>query len=182
MYNVLIVTCRWTVSTSTPGSCWASWAWRGRETTSTSAPAPLRSLTGPRAPPRRRERSTTLTPSLLLIGQLYSNWPLAAPLSPSSQLHHCLSFRSPKLSEDDLVKKLQPQMPNLPLVYWQEKKKKKVPKNYTGCTKFPDIFDLHFNNKYWQVTETSNGTFYLYGAYLDVRPTNRLVLKFCTSF
>ena len=97
-----------------------------------------------------------------------------APLSPSSQLHHCLSFRSPKLSEDDLVKKLQPQMPNLPLVYWQEKKKKKVPKNYTGCTKFPDIFDLHFNNKYWQVTETSNGTFYLYGAYLDVRPTNRL--------
>jgi len=82
--------------------------------------------------------------------------------------------RSPKLSEDDLVKKLQPQMPNLPLVYWQEKKKKKVPKNYTGCTKFPDIFDLHFNNKYWQVTETSNGTFYLYGAYLDVRPTNRL--------
>jgi len=82
--------------------------------------------------------------------------------------------RSPKLSEDDLVKKLQPQMPNLPLVYWQEKKKKKVPKNYTGCTKFPDMFDLHFNNKYWQVTETSNGTFYLYGAYLDVRPTNRL--------
>ena len=65
-------------------------------------------------------------------------------------------------------------MPNLPLVYWQEKKKKKVPKNYTGCTKFPDMFDLHFNNKYWQVTETSNGTFYLYGAYLDVRATNRL--------
>ena len=34
--------------------------------------------------------------------------------------------------------------------------------------------DLRFSNKYWQVTETSNGTFYLYGAYLDVRPTNRL--------
>ena len=60
-------------------------------------------------------------------------------------------------------------MPNLPLVYWQEKKKKKVPKNYTGCTKFPDMFDLHFNNKYWQLKETKNGTFYLYAAFYDVR-------------
>jgi len=81
--------------------------------------------------------------------------------------------RSPKLSEADLVKKLQPQMPNLPIVYWQENKKKKVNKN-SSCTKYPDIYDLHFNNKYWQVTETSNGTFHLYGAYLDVRSKNRL--------
>eukprot|EP00092_Neocalanus_flemingeri_P000504 GFUD01000535.1.p1 GENE.GFUD01000535.1~~GFUD01000535.1.p1 ORF type:complete len:579 (-),score=145.76 GFUD01000535.1:297-2033(-) len=81
--------------------------------------------------------------------------------------------RSPKLSEADLVKKLQPQMPNLPIVYWQENKKKKVNKN-SSCTKYPDIYDLHFNNKYWQVMETSNGTFHLYGAYLDVRSKNRL--------
>merc|ERR1719215_2156197 len=82
--------------------------------------------------------------------------------------------RSPKLSEDDRVKKLQPLMPNLPIVYWQENKKKKVPKNNTSCTKYPDIYDLHFNNKYWQVLESSNGSFYLYGAYLDVRANNRL--------
>merc|ERR1719264_2519556 len=82
--------------------------------------------------------------------------------------------RSPKLSEDDRVKKLQPLMPNLPIVYWQENKKKKVPRNITSCTKFPDIYDLHFNNKYWQVLESSNGSFYLYGAYLDVRASNRL--------
>jgi len=81
--------------------------------------------------------------------------------------------RSPKLSEADLVKKLQPQMPNLPIVYWQENKKKKVNKN-SSCTKYPDIYDLHFNNRYWQTTETSNGTFLLYGAYLDVRSKNRL--------
>jgi len=81
--------------------------------------------------------------------------------------------RSPKLSEDELVKKLQPQMPNLPIVYWQENKKKKAAKNVT-CTKYPDIYDLHFNNQYWQETETSNGTFLLYGAYLDVRSKNRL--------
>ena len=65
-------------------------------------------------------------------------------------------------------------MPNLPIVYWQQNKKKKVPKNSTGCTKFPDIYDIHFNNKYWQVLESSNGSFYLYGAYLDVRANNRL--------
>jgi len=81
--------------------------------------------------------------------------------------------RSPKLNETDLVKKLQPQMPNLPIVYWQENKKKKAAKNVT-CTKYPDIYDLHFNNQYWQETETSNGTFLLYGAYLDVRSKNRL--------
>ena len=28
--------------------------------------------------------------------------------------------------------------------------------------------------QYWQETTTSNGTFYLYGAYLDVRRLNRL--------
>jgi len=82
--------------------------------------------------------------------------------------------RSPKLSDDEEAKKLQPLMPNLPIVYWQQNKKKKVPKNSTGCTKFPDIYDIHFNNKYWQVLESSNGSFYLYGAYLDVRANNRL--------
>merc|ERR1719422_493040 len=81
--------------------------------------------------------------------------------------------RSPKLSEAELVKKLQPQMPNLPIVYWQENKKRKAAKNVT-CTKYPDIYDLHFNNQYWQETKTSNGTFLLYGAYLDVRSKNRL--------
>jgi len=80
---------------------------------------------------------------------------------------------SPKLSETELVRKLQSQMPNLPLVYWQQNKNKKLGKNKT-CAKYPDIYDLHFNNKYWQETVTSNGTFLLYGAYLDVRSKNRL--------
>jgi len=80
---------------------------------------------------------------------------------------------SPKLSETELVRKLQSQMPNLPLVYWQQNKNKMLGKNKT-CAKYPDIYDLHFNNKYWQETVTSNGTFLLYGAYLDVRPKSRL--------
>jgi len=81
--------------------------------------------------------------------------------------------RSPKLSEADLASKLQPQMPNLPILYWQENKDKKLFLNST-CAKFPSVFDLHFNNKYWQEVQTTNGTFHLYGAYLDVRAANRL--------
>ena len=39
------------------------------------------------------------------------------------------------------------------------------------CGKFPGLFDIHYNNRYWQEVET---TFYLYGAYLDVRKEKRL--------
>ena len=55
-------------------------------------------------------------------------------------------------------------------MYWNQNKYKSMFVNET----YPDIYDLHFKNKYWQVTDTSNGTFILYGDYLDARPTNRL--------
>ena len=64
-------------------------------------------------------------------------------------------------------------MPNVPIEYWQETKDKKMHDN-TTCGKFPGLFDLHFNNRYWQEVVTTNGTFHLYGAYLDVRKENRL--------
>ena len=44
----------------------------------------------------------------------------------------------------------------------------------TTCARFPHLYDLHISNLYWQETETSNGTFYLYGAYMDRRKQNRL--------
>ena len=43
-----------------------------------------------------------------------------------------------------------------------------------NCWQTPNILELHFNNKYWQVKETKNGTFYLYAAYYDVRKAQRL--------
>ena len=43
-----------------------------------------------------------------------------------------------------------------------------------GCAKFPPLWDLHFNNLYWQKAEVAKVTFYLYGAYLDRRENNRL--------
>ena len=83
--------------------------------------------------------------------------------------------KSPKKPEKDLVQELANQLPNLPLVYLHENKGKNwhIKGNKT-CAKFPTIYDLHINNIYWQETETSNGTFYLYSAYLDRRKNNRL--------
>jgi len=83
---------------------------------------------------------------------------------------------SPKLNETAKALKLQPLIPNLPLVYWFENKdqlKKSGSKN-ASCAKYPSVYDIHFNNIYWQQTDTSNGTFFLYSAYLDVRAKNRL--------
>ena len=42
------------------------------------------------------------------------------------------------------------------------------------CAKLPQLWDLHFNNLYWQKAEVANTTFYLYGAYLDRRKNNKL--------
>ena len=38
-----------------------------------------------------------------------------------------------------------------------------------SCHKFPSLQDLKFNNLYWQVHDSGTVTFYLYGAYLDLR-------------
>merc|ERR1719480_475189 len=44
-----------------------------------------------------------------------------------------------------------------------------------GCSKYPRLTDLNYNNKYWQIFKFSDNnpelhvTFYLYGAYFDNR-------------
>ena len=82
---------------------------------------------------------------------------------------------TPKKDEKLVVKELERQLPNLPLEYLHTNKDKKWHyKKDKSCAKFPTLYDLHINNIYWQETETSNGTFYLYGAYLDRRKNNRL--------
>ena len=37
----------------------------------------------------------------------------------------------------------------------------------------PGLMDINYNNKYWQEFTTSNHTFYLYAAYLDIRKLNK---------
>lgn len=49
----------------------------------------------------------------------------------------------------------------------------KHPKEFNKtCATFPKLFDLYYNNFYWQNLFTSNGTYHLLNAYLDDRNTN----------
>lgn len=99
---------------------------------------------------------------------------LSSNLYPSAlrSLDELMIDRSPKKSDKEVLAELEKQLPNFPLVYLMDKKGFHY-KNKT-CAKFPTIYDININNIYWQETDTSNGTFYLYGAYLDVRKNNRL--------
>jgi len=84
---------------------------------------------------------------------------------------------TPPRSESELFSDLQGQYANIPLPFFRKAKTKKYGLNKT-CATYPTLYDLHINNEYWQETTTSNGTFYLYGAYLDVRRTNGLGKEF----
>jgi len=81
--------------------------------------------------------------------------------------------RSPRMSEQEVVENLHQEIPNFPSVLHPQAQEKSLAAN-TSCTKYPSVIDLKLSNKYWQILESSNGTFHLYGAYLDVRPANRL--------
>lgn len=72
----------------------------------------------------------------------------------------------PNLSEKERLKILSKNS-NLPLSYWAETKSAKS--TSSNCLKFPSLFDLDFNNVYWQRLSAFNSTFYLFGAYYDNR-------------
>ncbi|XP_069187451.1 uncharacterized protein [Procambarus clarkii] len=70
--------------------------------------------------------------------------------------------------KDDILKDL----PNLPPSYLE----KHNPHPWSGnnkCAQYPPLFDISFNNLYWQVLQTSNGTFYLFSAFYDNRTLNK---------
>lgn len=85
---------------------------------------------------------------------------------------------SPSLNEVQQLNELEQQEPHLAVSYWQ--KAKKYPKAKTSATAgssnskscrvdFPSLYELEFNNVYWQKFSTANSSFYLYGAYYDDR-------------
>ncbi|RZF33621.1 hypothetical protein LSTR_LSTR006999 [Laodelphax striatellus] len=76
-------------------------------------------------------------------------------------------------SEPLLLEEIQQRLPSLPIAYWNKNKNKNMCKNET-CAKYPSIFELEFNNVYWQTLRTSNGTFHFYGAYYDVRKLSKI--------
>ena len=64
---------------------------------------------------------------------------------------------------------LQNRLPNIPVFGWLSMKK--LTGDEDGCSRYPEITDLHYRNKYWQIFKfldtnlSIDVTFHLYGAY-----------------
>lgn len=80
------------------------------------------------------------------------------------------------MDDDQLVQDVESRLPSLPIAYWNKHKNAAPPKGEAAnkCAKYPSIFELEFNNIYWQTLRSSNGTFQLFGAYYDVRQKSRI--------
>jgi hypothetical protein len=78
-------------------------------------------------------------------------------------------------SDKELVDDLVAKYPHLPVEFWLSTKGKtsQYGLNKT-CAVLPAMYDLMFNNMYWQSLKTANGTFYLYSAFYDDRPLVKL--------
>lgn len=90
--------------------------------------------------------------------------------------------KRPAKTEEELIEEIEERLPSLPLAYWSKNNKynaqqnKIFKKGNESCTnfKFPSIYDLEFNNIYWQTLRTSNGTFQFFGAFYDKRKLSRI--------
>ncbi|KAL1130258.1 hypothetical protein AAG570_013196 [Ranatra chinensis] len=82
--------------------------------------------------------------------------------------------RNKKIEEQAFLELIQNRLPSLPIIYWNKHRNKNMFYKNESCSKFPSIYDIEFNNIYWQSLSTSNGTFYLYGAYYDVRKLSKI--------
>ncbi|XP_069172171.1 uncharacterized protein [Procambarus clarkii] len=63
-------------------------------------------------------------------------------------------------------------LPNLPFSY-RERNDPHFGSGNNNCSKYPELFDIHFNSIYWQVLQTSNGSFYMYSAFYDNRTLSK---------
>jgi len=106
----------------------------------------------------------------------------SSPTSPSAAAAVDAVDNAPKANqskEAELTPLIARKIPNIPFEFWLKEKSKIYTKNHT-CAFYPNVFDIKFNNNYWQTFRSSNGTFYLYGAYHDNRaavgrPTMRIL-------
>lgn len=70
----------------------------------------------------------------------------------------------------NVVRGIERESPALPIDFWGRHQLKSAPRSQ--CAVLPSVLDLEYSNEYWQRQRTSNGTFELFGAYLDNRKTN----------
>ncbi|XP_072381051.1 uncharacterized protein [Diabrotica undecimpunctata] len=77
------------------------------------------------------------------------------------------------LSEEQLKLAIEKILPSLPKIKKDWKSDSKRGYNQT-CAKFILPLNIEYRNSYWQIQNTSNGTFLLFNAYLDTRSENTL--------
>lgn len=84
--------------------------------------------------------------------------------------------RSPAKSEAEVIQEIENNLPSLPIAHWNKNSKlNQQTKSANGCTiKYPNVFDIEYNNFYWQTLVSSNGTFQLFGAFYDIRKLSRI--------
>lgn len=88
-------------------------------------------------------------------------------------ISYLIIFHISAMDDEQLVRDVESRIPSLPIAYWSKNKNFLQQKSST-CAKYPSIFELEFNNIYWQTMRTSNGTFQLFGAYYDIRKNSLL--------
>ncbi|XP_053986409.1 uncharacterized protein LOC128880399 [Hylaeus volcanicus] len=104
-----------------------------------------------------------------------SNGPTRNPL----ELEPLLDKR-PAKTEEELIQEIEQRLPSLPLAYWSKNIKysggQSKAKGNDSCSslRYPSIYDIEFNNIYWQTMRTTNGTFQFFGAFYDRRKLSRI--------
>ncbi|EFN64497.1 hypothetical protein EAG_01835 [Camponotus floridanus] len=81
--------------------------------------------------------------------------------------------KRPVKSEQQLIEEIAEKIPSLPLSDWLRNSKLTKRAN-DSCARYPQIYDLEFNNFYWQTLRTSNGTFQFFGAFYDNRRLSKI--------
>ena len=67
-----------------------------------------------------------------------------------------------------VLRDLQGRLPNLPVLSWFAMKNKTRSEESDGseCSIYPDILDIEYSNRFWQLYRHEDATFYLYSAIL----------------
>lgn len=82
--------------------------------------------------------------------------------------------KRPVKTEQQLIEEIAERIPSLPLADWSRNSKLAQKKSNDSCSRYPQIYDLEFNNIYWQTLRTSNGTFQFFGAFYDNRRLSKI--------
>ena len=72
-------------------------------------------------------------------------------------------------TDDEKIIELQSKFSNLPFEHWLNLRENGISQSGDGCSKFPNLYEIHYNNEYWQVLHTNDVEVYIMSAYLDIR-------------